>query len=109
MYTKRCIIASVFSAWHGGVFLMKILHFPLALKPFDSWILLCFIPKHFCVLYEGSLHFLWVKKLMPDMGKDGRLGLGNARHFPSTLNLPLTIIKTPTGSLPFKRCNNVSM
>jgi hypothetical protein len=99
----------VFSAWHGDVFPMKILLFPLASKPFDSWIFLCFIPKHFCVLYEGSLYFLLVKKIMPDTGKDGRLGLGNARHIPSTFNFPLTTIKTQTGFLPLKHCNNVSM
>jgi hypothetical protein len=61
------------------------------------------------VLYEGYLYFLLVKKIMPDMGKDGRLGLGNARHFPSTLNFPLTISKTQIGSCHLSICNNVSM
>ena len=65
MYAKGVYVAAVFSAWHGDVFPMKILLFPLAAKPFDLWIFLWLIPKHFCVLYEGSLYFLLIKKECP--------------------------------------------
>jgi hypothetical protein len=67
-----------------------------------------FYPRAFCVLYEGSCIF-FDQEIMPHTGNDGRRGLGNARHIPSTFNFPLTVIKTQTGSLSLKHCNLASM